>query len=158
MNKFSKFFGAGIILALAAGQTTPAVADQVGISIGSLECVIEGGIGLIITSSKDMECIFKSTSGREEVYTGTIRKYGLDIGITGEARMVWGVFAPGFIEDGALTGEYVGGSAEASAGVGAGANALIGGGNIALQPISVQLQTGVNAALGVTSLSLRSAH
>jgi hypothetical protein len=133
---------------------TSASAENAGVSIGTLECVIEGGIGLIVTSSKEMDCLFKSTSGREEGYSGTIRKYGLDIGITGEARMIWAVFAPGFVEDGALGGEYVGGSAEVSAGIGAGANALIGGGNIALQPLSVQVQTGVNAALGVTKLSL----
>ena len=119
--------------------------------------VVEGGVGLIITSKKRMQCIYRSTTGREETYFGSIRKFGLDIGVTGEAYMVWGVFAPGVVDDGALAGDYVGGSAEATAGVGAGANALVGGGNITLQPVSVQVQTGVNAALGVTSMSLEPA-
>lgn len=149
-----KSFGILCALSVFAGVPVPAQAQQAGISIGTLECIVEGGVGLLITSSKNMECIFKSTSGREEAYFGQIRKFGLDIGVTGQASMIWGVFAPGIVEDGALGGEYVGGSAEASAGVGAGANALIGGGNIALQPLSVQVQTGVNAALGVTRLSL----
>lgn len=146
-----------IVSLVLAASSAPASADRVGVSIGTLECIVEGGIGLVVTSSKDMDCVFKSTSGREEAYFGTIRKYGLDIGITGKARMLWAVFAPGIMEDGALGGEYVGGSAEATAIVGGGANALLGGGNIALQPLSVQVQMGVNAALGVTSMSLRPA-
>jgi len=146
-----------LVFALGAAVIAPvsASADQAGVSIGTLECQIEGGIGLIITSSKNMKCIFRSASGREEIYVGRIVKYGLDIGITGEASMIWAVFAPGFIEPGALGGEYVGGSAEVSAGLGGGANALIGGGNIALQPLSVQVHSGVNAAFGVTRLSLQ---
>ena len=60
---------------------------------------------------------------------------------------------------GALAGDYVGASAEASAGVGVGANLLVGGSDesFTLQPVSVQTQTGVNLALGVTSFELRSA-
>ena len=145
-------------LAAVAAWSGTAAAQSNGVNIGKLECVVEGGIGLIITSKKQMQCVYKSTTGREETYFGAIRKFGLDIGITGEAYMVWAVFAPGIVDDGALSGEYVGGSAEATAGVGAGANALVGGGgNIALQPLSVQVQTGVNAALGVSSMTLEAA-
>jgi hypothetical protein len=140
-----------------AATSAPVHAQSAGVNIGRLECVVEGGIGLIITSKKRMQCVYRSTTGREETYFGSIRKFGLDIGVTGEAYMVWGVFAPGVVDDGALAGDYVGGSAEATAGVGAGANALVGGGNITLQPVSVQVQTGVNAALGVTSMSLEPA-
>lgn len=147
------------VSALAAAAAPSALqAQNAGVNIGTLECKVEGGIGLIITSSKDMECIYLSTSGREEYYTGNIRKFGLDIGITGDAYMIWGVFSPGVVEDWALSGQYAGASAEASAGVGAGANALVGGTNITLQPLSVQVQTGVNAALGVTSMRLEPAH
>ena len=44
-----------------------------------------------------------------------------------------------------------------TAGVGVGANALVGGSNntIALQPVSVQGQTGLSIAAGVASLELR---
>ena len=74
--------------------------------------------------------------------------------------MAWGVFAPTpGLHHGALAGTYVGGSGSASLGVGLGANALIGGSHrsIALQPLSVEGQVGVNLALGVAGLSLRSA-
>ena len=58
---------------------------------------------------------------------------------------------PGF-----LTGDYVGASGEATIVVGL-ANVLIGGSNrtIALQPVSVSGQVGINVALGVADLSLR---
>ncbi len=96
-------------LALAlTGTSLPAQAQGAGVNIGRLECVVEGGIGLIITSNKQMQCLYKSTTGREESYFGNIRKFGLDIGVTGEAYMMWGVFAPGVVDSGALAGEYVG--------------------------------------------------
>ena len=57
----------------------------------------------------------------------------------------------------ALAGTYGGVSAEATVGLGVGANALIGGSenSIALQPVSVQAQQGVNVAVGVAALTLR---
>jgi hypothetical protein len=146
------------VAALAAVPVSVAHAQNAGVNIGTLECKVKGGIGLIITSSRDMECIYLSTSGREEYYTGVIRKYGLDVGITGDAYMIWGVFSPGVVDEGALAGQYGGASAELSAVLGAGANALVGGSNITLQPLSVQVQTGINAALGVTSMTLEPAH
>ena len=50
-----------------------------------------------------------------------------------------------------------GGTADASVIVGAGANALVGGSNrtVALQPLSVQGQVGINVAAGVAGLELR---
>ena len=58
---------------------------------------------------------------------------------------------------GALQGRYAGASAEATVAVGLGANVLVGGGNksIALQPLSVQAQTGLNVAAGVAALRLK---
>jgi len=54
--------------------------------------------------------------------------------------------------------KYVGASGEVSLGLGVGANALIGDSqrSIALQPLSVEGQVGVNLAMGVAGLSLRS--
>ena len=42
-------------------------------------------------------------------------------------------------------------------GLGVGANALVGGSehSIALQPVSVQAQQGINVAVGISALSLR---
>jgi len=79
--------------------------------------------------------------------------------VTGKGVMAWAVFAPGKLKAGALAGHYVGASAEASVAVGLGANVLVGGSDksIALQPLSVQAQTGLNLAAGVASLRLKKA-
>ena len=119
------------------------------------------GLYLGVWGSNVKSSGFGGASLELDIYGGwapTWDKFGLDIGITGDAYMIWGVFAPGVVDDWALAGRYGGASAEASAGVGAGANALFGGDNITLQPLSVQVQTGINAALGVTSMTLDPAH
>jgi len=128
-----------------------------------LDCTIEGGVGFVIGSQKDLSCIFKPANGDRpaEAYVGTVSKFGLDIGVTGTTLMQWLVLAPTTepLPAGALTGDYVGASAEASAAIGAGANVLIGGSSktITLQPVSVQEQTGLNLALGVSQFRLRMA-
>ena len=111
----------------------------------------------IVASSKAVTCTFDRAVGGKEYYKGTIEKLGIDIGFTGKGVMTWVVFAPGQIAKGALQGRYAGASAEASVAVGLGANVLVGGGNksIALQPLSVQAQTGLNVAAGVAALSLK---
>jgi hypothetical protein len=97
--------------------------------------------------------------GAREVYTGSISKFGLDIGATAGGEMVWSVFAPSNKHFGALAGNYGGASAEATVGAGLGANVLVGGSNrtVALQPVSVQGQSGLNLAVGVSELQLRPA-
>src|SRR5690606_36266496 len=96
-----------------------------------------------------------------ETYNGSIEKIGLDVGTTDETRITWAVLAPSrdLYAPGALAGDYVGASAEATAAVGAGVNVLVGGSNepFTLQPLSVQTQTGLNLALGVTEFKLHTA-
>ena len=124
---------------------------------GVLDCTVEGGIGFIIGSSKRLTCTYRPQYGRPQLYAGRISKFGLDIGITGRTVIVWAVLTSqvGF-PFGALAGHYAGVSAEASVGLGVGANALIGGTgrSFVLQPFSVQAQTGINVAAGITALSL----
>lgn len=126
---------------------------------GVLSCTIEGGIGLLIGSSKGVACTFKNAStGKTETYSGKISKLGLDIGITGEQYMRWVVFGPqGADNIEGFAGTYSGVSAGAGLGVAFGANALIGGSekNFVLQPVSAQAGTGVNVAVGVASMNLK---
>ena len=125
---------------------------------GTLTCDISAGIGLIITSKKELTCMFTpSNPGPREVYTGSISKFGLDLGASGE--MVWAVYAPTTRKFGALAGHYGGASAEATVGGGLGANVLVGGSNrtVTLQPVSVQGQAGLNVAAGVAEIDLRPA-
>jgi hypothetical protein len=94
----------------------------------------------------------------EDRYIATIRKVGLDLGITQESALAWGVFAPvARLGPGDLSGNYVGAQGSATLGVGVGGNVLVGGSanSIALQPLSVQGQVGVSVAAGLESLELR---
>lgn len=128
--------------------------------VGTLTCDISGGIGVIIASKKSVACMFTPAQpGPREVYTGSISKFGLDVGATAGGEMVWSVFAPSNKVFGALAGNYAGASAEATVGAGLGANVLVGGSNrtVALQPLSVQGQTGLNLAVGVSELVLNPA-
>jgi hypothetical protein len=152
MLKSIKFF---IAAAAAAAFAVPAHALT---KVGTLDCDISAGMGMIITSQKGVTCTFTPTQGhRPEVYLGTISKFGIDVGATSGGRMVWAVFAPTSARlRGALAGSYAGATAEATVGAGVGANALVGGSDhtITLQPISVQGQTGLNLAVGVSGLTL----
>ncbi len=134
-------------------------AQAAGVKIGVLNCHVDGGVGFIIGSSKDVNCVFHRTNGRNEHYKGSIGKLGVDVGITDETVLGWVVFAPGLTRPGSLKGSYTGASAEATVGIGLGANVLVGGfkQSINLQPVSLQAQTGLNVAAGVTSLHLRPA-
>ena len=61
------------------------------------------------------------------------------------------------LKPGALAGHYGGASASLTLGVGGGANVLVGGfdKSIALQPVSVEGQNGLNVAAGVGEMSLK---
>jgi len=107
-----------------------------------------------------LTCMFTpSQPGPREVYVGSITKFGLDLGATAGGEMVWAVYAPTTRKFGALAGDYGGATAEATVGAGLGANVLVGGSDrtVALQPVSVQAQAGLNVAAGVAELRLRPA-
>jgi hypothetical protein len=150
-------------LTLAAAVALPAPSMAQGrdrTKVGTLTCDISGGLGLIITSHKDLTCMFTpSQPGSREVYVGSINKFGLDLGATTGGEMVWSVFAPSTRRFGALAGHYGGASAEATVGAGLGANVLVGGSDrtVTLQPVSVQGQAGLNVAAGVAEMNLRPA-
>ncbi|MGI9464355.1 MAG: DUF992 domain-containing protein [Aestuariivirgaceae bacterium] len=157
MNKLVALFAAVAIGGVAGLAPSDGQAAGAGIKVGTLTCDVSGGIGLILGSSKSVRCTYnRASDGREEFYSGSINKFGLDIGVTNEQVMAWVVFAPGAVGAGSLAGNYIGATAEATAGAGVGANALIGGFNdsITLQPVSVSAQTGLNVAAGVANLSL----
>jgi hypothetical protein len=129
------------------------------VKVGNLRCEVSGGLGMIIASSKEMECVFTGPNGRSEHYYGAIHKFGLDIGATTQGVLSWDVFAPtAGPRRGALAGDYEGVAASATVGVGLGANALVGGSDrsFALQPLSVQAQNGLDLSAGVASFTLRS--
>lgn len=148
---------AAVAMTFVAASAVPAAAQERA-KVGVLECDIAGGTGFIVGSTKDLTCVYTPAgSGASQTYAGTINKYGIDIGKTQQSQVVWGVLAAGEkFDPNMLEGKYVGATAEATAGVGLGANALIGGFNrsVALNPLSVQAQTGINIAAGVAELTL----
>ncbi len=156
---FSKFSVAGLGLLGSVIFTPVSMAQNAGIELGILRCTVEGGVGLILGSARDMVCKFDpANSDVKETYAGRIAKFGLDIGVTGESFVRWVVVAAqdDVVRPGALAGTYGGASASGSFAAGLGANVLVGGSgkSIALQPVSVQAQTGVNLAVGVSRLTL----
>jgi len=144
---------AATALTIGAAQAQPA-----GVKVGTLTCDVAAGAGFVFGSTKDLSCSYEPTKAPMERYTGTISKWGVDIGYTGKGKMVWAVFAPASdVRPGALEGEYAGATAQAAVGIGVGANALVGGfdKSIALQPLSVQGTTGLNVAAGIGQISLK---
>lgn len=142
----------------AAPGTAPA-AGKSGVNVGTLNCHVAGGMGFIFGSSKDLNCLFARNDGVAERYVGSINRFGVDIGFTKEAHIIWLVFAPGAIGHGALAGDYGGATASATVGAGVGANVLLGGSNkqITLQPVSVEGSVGLNVAAGIASVTLKPA-
>lgn len=128
------------------------------VQIGILECRGGASIGFVVGSVTNLGCVLRSEGMPEDRYIATIRKVGLDLGITQESALAWGVYAPvARLGPGDLSGNYAGAQGSASVGVGLGGNVLVGGSanSIALQPLSVQGQVGLNVAAGLESLELR---
>jgi hypothetical protein len=128
------------------------------VQVGVLECRGGASIGFVVGSVTNLGCVLRVEGVPEDRYVATIRKVGLDLGITQETALAWAVFAPvNRLGPGDLSGSYAGAQGSASVGVGAGGNWLVGGSNntIALQPLSVQGQVGLNVAAGLESLELR---
>jgi hypothetical protein len=144
---------ASLVASLASANALPQPQFRAGI----LEC--EGGqnVGFVVGSMTSLECVFQSEGHRPEPYIATVRRFGLDLGVTDQTRLSWAVSAPtSRVGRGELAGNYGGVGANASVGVGGGSNFLVGGpqNSYALQPISVQGQTGFNVAAGVADIEL----
>ncbi len=144
-------------LTLSALATSPAPAQNA-TQVGRLSCDVSAGVGMILMQKQTMRCMFiPAAGGPPEPYLGRIDEYGVALGAVGQGHLIWGVFAPASgLPHGALAGTYGGVGAEATAGVGVGANALVGGTGRAfsLQPLSVEGQVGLNVAGGVTTVTL----
>jgi hypothetical protein len=150
-------FVASALLSLAMGSA----AAQPGAyaPAGSLNCTLAPSVGMIVAGVKEMTCIFTPTMGPPERYVGRITTVGIDIGVTTGGALGWLVLMAGATPypPAGLGGNYAGASADASVVIGGGGNILVGGNNraFALQPLSVQAQTGLNLSAGLAGLELR---
>ena len=158
LAKTSSILAAAVAVVAAAGIEAKPAAAAPKITLGTLTCKGHGGVGLILGSKERMHCVFTTAiSARRHPYLATITKIGIDVGFTGESTLVWTVLGTTIdIPEGALEGGYGGLTAGLAVGIGANANALIGGSgkSIVLQPVSVEGQTGLNLSAGVAGLTL----
>jgi hypothetical protein len=153
-------FTLGAALA-ASANLADAQAQDKGVTVGTLECHEASGNTLVFMSTHDLNCTFSGLNKNEPIarYAGKINRYGLDIGFTQNAVILWGVvstsdrFTPGD-----LAGSYGGLTAQVGWGGGLGAHVLFGGTNrgVALQPISIEGFNGANLAAGIAQIELRS--
>lgn len=162
MNNFNSTFLSTFIavtLGLVGATSTLSIAQDAKLIAGTMTCKGQGSVGLIVGSKQALACVYvPAGNGGAQNYSATITKVGLDIGFKTGSVMIWTVLGSGAsLAPGILAGNYAGVSAEASVALGAGANALIGGNknSVVLQPLSVQGQTGLNVAIGITGLTLR---
>jgi hypothetical protein len=152
--KISKLFGIATVALVASFASANA---QQGVRVGVLECTGGQNVSFVVGSNATLNCVFQSEGGRAEGYVATIRRFGLDLGFTQNTTVQWTAFAPyARVPRGALAGNYSGVGSNASVGIGFGGNFLLGGNanQFALQPISVQGQTGFNVAAGIVELQL----
>jgi hypothetical protein len=130
------------------------------IQVGTLTCSLSASVGLIVGSQRNVNCIFHGRpSEPDEAYTGQITRVGLDVGFTAGGVIVWTVFADSNRYAGMLAGTYGGPTAEVSVAAGLGANVLVGGSRhtVALQPVSLQGQVGLDIGAGISALELHPA-
>jgi hypothetical protein len=155
------FFMRRFLILATLATLTPLIAhaqQAQRVQVGVLECRGGASVGFIVGSVTHLGCVLRAEGMPEDRYVATIRKVGLDLGITQESALAWGVFAPvARLGPGGLSGDYVGAQGSATLGVGVGGNVLVGGSanSIALQPLSLQGQVGVSIAAGLESLELR---
>jgi hypothetical protein len=148
--------GASLVAVLAVA-TQPVPATAAGVEAGLLTCNVASGWGFVFGSSRDVHCVYAPRPGVAEYYVGSISKFGVDIGYTQNAVIVWEVLAPTTsLAPGALDGGYGGVTGGATVGVGGDANLLIGGFNhsISLQPLSIEGNHGLNVAAGIAEINL----
>jgi hypothetical protein len=158
MRRSSILAGVAATLLAASFTAAHAQAPLNRVQVGVLECRGGASIGFIVGSITHLGCVLRVAGMPEDRYIATIQKVGIDIGITEETSLAWGVYAPvAKLGIGDLSGNYVGAQGSAAVGVGVGGNVLIGGSNnsIALQPLSLQGSVGLDVAAGLESLELR---
>jgi hypothetical protein len=152
------------ILSIAAGSFLLAISTassfaQANSEAGVLRCRFGANVGLIVGSVQEMSCVFTRADKSKENYKARFTRVGLDVGIRGGGRLAWTVLAtnPKGLPARALAGTYVGGAADASFGIGGGANALVGGSKNSdtLQPLSIEGQVGVNLALAAANFRIQ---
>ncbi len=147
---------AAMLLGLPLIVTAPASAGEVGL----LTCQSPQTTSYVLWSSQAYSCVFQSSvGGGTQLYSAIINRAGAEVGVSNNVGLAWVVVAlSGKVGQGTLAGGYGGASAGAAIGIGGRANVLFGGypNSFALQPVSVEGETGLNVRATVTGLWLNS--
>jgi hypothetical protein len=159
MRKFAltSFMAVAAITVTLTAAAPRASADNT-VKMGYLNCNVASGWGIIFGSSRNLDCVYTPNTGKPEHYTGEINKFGADIGYLASGVMLWAVFAPANMTTAsALSGHYAGATASATLGIGAGVHVLTGGmhSSIALQPVAIEGNNGLNVAAGIVTMNLQ---
>jgi hypothetical protein len=148
------------LAALATILVAPAAfAQDSGTQLGTLTCKMTGIENLVVYTKEEFDCEFAQEGAGSTTYKGVIHEVGVNLSMTKDATLVWGVIAPtGEVSSpDALKGHYVGAGAQVELVGGVGANVLVGGSGktINLEPLSVEGMEGFGAALDITSFELK---
>jgi len=153
--------GAAFVAALLGLAVVPATPSRADVTAGMLSCRSAGNGSFIIVSSRNFDCVFTpSAGGPAQHYKANIQRYGAQIGFNNDIALGWMVLSgTSHVGPGALSGPYGGVTAGATVGIGGDANVLVGGLNnaFALQPLSLQGQTGLDVVATITGMDLQSA-
>lgn len=163
MNKYLSAAVLGVVVA-ATGACEQQNAQQMNkanakskLYIGALSCNVSGSSGYVFGSTKDLDCVFLTSKGTSQRYTGKINKFGIDIGYTKAIHTVWHVYTLGSDRGpGSLTGNYGGEDSTVAVGSQVGGNWLYGGrdNEIVLAATGEQNNAGYNFAYGIAEMSL----
>lgn len=153
--RLSRISGIAAMALVASFATANA---QQRMQVGVLQCRGGQNVGFVVGSVTSLDCVFQGEGRRPQGYVATVKRFGVDLGFTQQTQFSWAAYGPtDRIGRGGLSGNYGGVGANASVGVGFGGNFLLGGPSnaYALQPVSVQGQTGLNVAAGIADIELR---
>lgn len=170
MTKMTGFAAAAAALIAAAAapalaQSPSADADtasgtpQAKIEVGVLTCDMTAKSNYVVLSKSEYLCTLDSADDAEDAtYVAKIDKVGIDLNLTEKEKLYWAVLASTekFTTD-MMDGQYVGASADAALGLGAGVKVLVGGeaDQVSLQPVSASAQAGIGIAAGLEKMELR---
>jgi hypothetical protein len=156
---------AALVAACATAMSSSGQAQLLGQTkfyAGALTCNVSASVGFLFGSTKELTCVFARPDGSSEAYSGSIDRYGIDIGFTKARHVLWNVYTLTETPPppGALAGSYVGSQESVAVGATAGGNVLISGGDrkIVLSAVVIrQSGSGLNFADGIAEMTLRTA-
>ncbi len=155
---YSAFSFGAVALAMATFALFAGQADAAA-EAGMLSCRLEGRTNVFVYSEADYACELESSNPAvaSGLCAGKIKTFGVDLTWTADEVLGWAVLiVTNDAAQGQIDGDHVGAGADVAAGLGVGADVLVGGGNnsFALQPFALSGQTGVGLSAGVKELKL----